>query len=135
MHAALRSIIIIIIIIIINIVFVPQYKQSNTKLQINLESALYRLKCRKKKKSENCSLEVTRHYHSIQTAFSKTIISFHIINVNDSYIQDVKYCWSNDVVDKLPEPEYIMDYMYETFYLRVGIQAYKLTGFGVRVDV
>jgi len=41
------------IIIIIKTVFVNQYKtKQNHKLQINLESAVYTLKCRKKEKVE-----------------------------------------------------------------------------------
>jgi len=65
------------IIIIINYLFVPhQYKtMQHHKLQINLESAVYKLKCSKKKQSENCSIEVTRLHHAIQTAFNKTITS------------------------------------------------------------
>jgi len=37
-------------------------KITNYKLLINLESAVYLLKCRKSK-SENCSMEVTRLHH------------------------------------------------------------------------
>jgi len=49
---------------------------TNYKLLINLESAVYRLKCKQEKKlRENCSIAVTRLHHSIQAAFNKTIIS------------------------------------------------------------
>jgi len=38
-------------VLIINILFVPQYKtKQHLKLQVNLESTVYKLKCRKKKK-------------------------------------------------------------------------------------
>jgi len=57
--------------IIINIFFEPQHKTkqksqiTNYKLLLNLESAVYRLKCRKKRKlSENFLIEVTRLHHS-----------------------------------------------------------------------